>query len=551
MSNSFLHATDVTQSSFDESSRNLSEGEHLPEDQDEELQMSLSSNGSSWVDLYPSMVSRIGRACHLQHVSEAASSVLRRYQRWRKQSKRASLSSTLNVTLRNSRRKPTLMPSSKVKLEESSHSPVRLEATPGVLQTVTSLQDRQGQQPSPSKDASTSTRPVRVIDFSETTQPRNVPLNETFIVSEVFPRRQLHLGEHVLKNTTGPSQTSSGTSRSSKETLLHLTKSSHSAESSTYSREAQAVAKRPDVYSSSVRQSPFKTKMMTSFSRSPQAFSRGLQETSTSRCSTESLRLGSPPVSLLSSPKGPAVQPTMLHPPSSRPQAAHRADGHRRFRRHLSFDSSLSCSASCSPKKVDEEFVKLYHKLVCQNKSIFFNSLPCRFCARSSEVSRGHSSSLAALSLSPHRSVLWKRHREMESSSCPKSKRHKTDMLMHCLSPYKLEQPRSTFTHTSFTHSHFTHSPRKHRSQPPAARQEAWMRGHRRPSAADLSVLGKLCWDISIFHVHFPLKIWEEWGKFLLLSTQNFGFGCQEKSETRAAFQNLFPSVNIWIRCTA
>lgn len=470
----------MTHSSFDESSRNLCEGEHLPEDRDEELQMSLSSHGSSLMELYPSMVSRIGRACHLQHISAAASSVLRRYQRWRKQSKRGSLNSTLNVTQTNTKRKPKVKPSSKVKLKESSNSPVRLETTPcRVLQTVTSLHDRQRQQPSPGKDASSSTRPVRVMDYSETAQVRNIPLNETFIVSEMFPRRQLQLGEHVFKNTSGPLQSPYGTSRSSKNTLLHLTKPSHTAEFSTYSREAQAVTKRPDVYSSSLQHSPLKTKVMNTFSRSPQAFSRGLRECSVDYCPTESVRLGSPPASLPSSLKRPLVQPVMLDPPSSQPQPAQGAGGHRRFRRHLSFDSSLSRSACYSPKKVDEEFVKLYHKHVCQNNSVFFNSLPCRFCARNSGVSRGHSSSsLAALALSPHRSVLWKRHREMESNSCPTSKRHKTDVLMHFLSPYKLEQPRSAFAH---------------RTQPPAAHQEAWRRGHRHASAADLSVLGKLC----------------------------------------------------------
>ncbi|TKS81519.1 Galectin-9 [Collichthys lucidus] len=64
---------------------------------------------------------------------------------------------------------------------------------------------------------------------------------------------------------------------------------------------------------------------------------------------------------------------------------------------------------SVHPRSVD--FVKLYHKLVCQNKSSFFHRL---YLCQKSEASRGHSSSsLAILALSPHRSLLRKRHREL------------------------------------------------------------------------------------------------------------------------------------------
>ncbi|KAJ8397539.1 hypothetical protein AAFF_G00438150, partial [Aldrovandia affinis] len=56
-----------------------------PEEQDEELERTLSSPGSSILQLYPSMLSQLERAWRRQHVTEAASAVLHRYRRrgWR------------------------------------------------------------------------------------------------------------------------------------------------------------------------------------------------------------------------------------------------------------------------------------------------------------------------------------------------------------------------------------------------------------------------------------------------------------------------------------
>ncbi|XP_072246038.1 uncharacterized protein [Leuresthes tenuis] len=207
-----------------------------------------------------------------------------------------------------------------------------------------------------------------------------------------------------------------------------------------------------------------------------------------------------------------------LQPQSRSPVAARAADGHHRLGQHLSFDSSLaSRSTSYSPKKVDEDFMKLYHKFACLNKSTFFNGPPCRLCARSSKATRGHSSS--DLAMSPHRSVLRKRHRELgwegepqtkrsreeyctyspgskrhrelgwegepqtkrsREEYCtysPGSKRHRREMLRDCPSPPGLP------------HLGLTYSPSKRGTQRPAALQEAWMSRHRPGSAADFSGL--------------------------------------------------------------
>ncbi|KAJ8332393.1 hypothetical protein SKAU_G00425660 [Synaphobranchus kaupii] len=56
-----------------------------PEEGDEELERTLSSQGSLLLDLYPSMLSQVGQAWHRQTVTGAAGAVLRKYRRrgWR------------------------------------------------------------------------------------------------------------------------------------------------------------------------------------------------------------------------------------------------------------------------------------------------------------------------------------------------------------------------------------------------------------------------------------------------------------------------------------
>ncbi|XP_035270576.1 histone-lysine N-methyltransferase 2D [Anguilla anguilla] len=56
-----------------------------PEEQDEELERTLSSQGTLLLDLYPSMLSQVGEAWRRQKVTEAANAVMRRYRRrgWR------------------------------------------------------------------------------------------------------------------------------------------------------------------------------------------------------------------------------------------------------------------------------------------------------------------------------------------------------------------------------------------------------------------------------------------------------------------------------------
>ncbi|KAM7410367.1 hypothetical protein PAMA_001690 [Pampus argenteus] len=449
----------TTVSSLDESQRNSSELDLQPEDQDEELEMSLRSQGSSLVELYPNMISQIERAWHRQHVSNAADSVLKRYRRWR-QSNRSNLNNTFNITMRCTNSNPEKVTGGTL-LKETLNSPLKRQF-PGMsnreaetaplspLHKVTILQDWHTHQQSPGRDRGTLRReqhqPVLVMDFSsfsETSEPKRNSLNETFTVNQLSPPSFSQLGAQPSFYAVSPSQPHFPSARASLDMSLRLKRplSSHSAQTaggSMYASETTGVRERSDIYGSPVRQSPLKARMMSreSLGRSPplHAFSRSPKSDSVNY-SRERVR-SRLMATFLSSPPQKPVMPLKMH----QPQESHHsfqsqlhsprsvtAAGHHKLRRHLSFDSSLPQSRVVNPQKeLDDDFAKLYHKFVCQSKSSNFNGPPCRMCARSSEASRGHSSSaLAALALSPHRSVLRKRHRELDWDYRPQSKRYR------------------------------------------------------------------------------------------------------------------------------
>ncbi|XP_030583458.1 uncharacterized protein LOC115779113 isoform X2 [Archocentrus centrarchus] len=483
---------DITQlsvSSLDESQRNLSNIEFQPKDQDEELEMSLRSHGSSLAELYPNMIRRIGEAWQRQHVSTAADSVLRQYRRWRHQSNGSNLNNTF-VTLRHTNSKPKKM-SFKDVPKKSSSSPMkghfmRAEAAP--LQTVTVEQNSQEPHRSPGKEKNFTRKqqhkPVIVMDFSascESFKPREISLNKTFMVSQLSPPKQTQLEEQASVYMVSHSRPCAK-SPNKRVSLSAL----DMAGSSTFTPQFTAAIQRPDIYGSPVRQSLLKARAVASLGRSPHSFSRSSSEDSVS--SREPMRPRSLTNSLSSPTKRPVVplypQNAQQIPQMRSPHSGTAAGGHRRFVRHLSFDSDLpSTSVSYSPKQVDEEFMKLYHRFVCQNKSTSFNGPPCRLCARNSEASRGHSSlSLAALALSPHRSVLRKRHRQLDGNSHPQSKRTREayctyspgskrhrEMLRQGISPSELEMPHGGGpSYSSIKHGRF----QKFRSQQPAEHEE-------------------------------------------------------------------------------
>ena len=493
------HVTQLTVSSLDESQRSLSE--LLPEDLDEDLEMSLRSHGSSLVDLYPSMISRIGKAWHRQQVSDAAGSVLKRYRRWRQKPNR-SVNNTFVVTRRQVNPNKTI---SKTLLKETLNSPMKIQyleadATPrSPLKKMISEKDWQTHHQSPRRMRGSQHQPVLVMDLSdssETYKPKDLSLNETFDVSEQPPAYAV-----------SPSRLFYPTEKASLDLSLRSKRLSLAAASpQTDVWSMCASQERQDIYRSPVRQSPLKARLLAGLIRSP--FSRSPSAQSVESVSRVPTRRRSLSTSL-SSPHRPTVQPRMLYAQDShhplRPQlpSPQSAGERHRLRRHLSFDSSIlqSTHVSYLPKKIDEDFLKLYHKFVCQDKSSPFKGALCRYCARSSEASRVHSSSaLAALALSPHRSLLRKRHRVMswdchpqskrprDENSSPGSKRHQ--MLRCHLSASENGLPRDRFSFSLSKHSPFQRYSSQQRSADP--HQETWTSRGRDLSAADYSSLGEL-----------------------------------------------------------
>lgn len=123
-------------------------------------------------------------------------------------------------------------------------------------------------------------------------------------------------------------------------------------------------------------------------------------------------------------------QDAPLFQPYPRSPRSSTARDRPRLSRHLSLDAFLPSSSHTSPsaKNLDEEFIKLFHRFVCQSKYSFFNSVPCRYCTKHPQASKKpSSSSLAALALSPVRPPLRKRVWEEDRDSSPGSKRYRHD----------------------------------------------------------------------------------------------------------------------------
>lgn len=464
--------TQLTVSSLDESRRNISQMELQPEDEDEELEMTLRSHGSSLAELYPSMINRLKQAWSRHHASEAADSVLRRYRRWRQQPNRSGLNKTFFLPL-----------SQKMTSEERLGSPLKIRATPeSPLKIATTQHDRRAWQHSPGRMRREQPQPVLVMDFSCTSESSK---SKGFSLNQQPSSRPLH---PPLELSHRPKR---------------LSVAAHSPQadsSSTYVRSTSA-------FGSPLRRSPLKTTVVPSLSRSPRASWRSPTARSVEGFSRDPVRPRSMSDSLPSSPKMPLrmLRPQDSHlslrsQPSSPVSAS--ASGHHRLRRHLSFDSSLPTSlASYSPKQLDEEFIKLYHRFVCQNKSYCFHGPPCRLCGRSFEHGRSHSSSsLAALALSPHRSLLRKRHRELSSDSHPQSKRLRDkyyvsspgskrrdkEMLRRRLSPFESEQPHDRFFLSSSNCSLMSRfSAQQHEAQ------DTWLSRDHSVPAGEFSGLGE------------------------------------------------------------
>lgn len=431
-------------SPLDESSRNSSLLGLQPEDVDEELDMTFRNRGCPLADLYPGMVDRVKQAWSRQHTTKAADLVLRRYRRWRQQPSRSSVNNSLSAALRHVHHKQT------ARREHSDCSRKICDVAQSPLKAAMNQQVWSPLECSPGRVRGQQPQPIVVIDLSddsETSNTTKVSLNETFDVPE--------------PKLTSTFDFSRSRSTGSPEPTLRSKRLSLAGRSLQANGNCVYVTARPGDSQSPVRQSPLRSKMQMILSRSPRASLRSSGVCSMEGFSREPKRRRSMSESLTSAdnmplsgfcPQDPHLSFTSQPSPK---RSASTSDPHH-LRRHLSLDSSLPASRSWSREQLDDEFIKLYHRFVCQNRASFHHGPPCRFCARSCEVNRGHSSSssssaLAALALSPHRSLLRKRHREMSWESHPQSKRlrnecyvsspgskrHVKEMLRRRLSPFE------------------------------------------------------------------------------------------------------------------
>lgn len=421
-------ATGYTASPLDESQGNYTLLLDQPEDQDEELEVSLQSQGSSLGERYPDMVSQLGKAWHRQHVSEAAESVRRRYRKWLKSARMHRTNSSYGHQ-RYRKREPFS------KQDHTLRSPVKngpstmaQSFSPSPVKTVTVNGQKSQYYSSPVRCEA----PAVAIDMPAFYEESSKLLNKTFTVSEP--------SLFLSTVTTSPPRSCYSPNKPIQDFSLKMKESPRrrsSVHGSTLLKE---------IYSSPVRASPYKAKTsrehVKEYSDIYASPTRRLYTSRESPRQSPYARVASPTSAnmkelkrsnslsnFVPSPSKLAVHRSTLEYPSQSvsyqqwsPQLSKPRRLHHGLKRHLSFDSVAqpSSRSSYSDKDFDDDFVKLYHKLVCLSKSSFLKSHPCRFCAKNSETSRGHSN-LAALALSPHRPLLRKRYGHLQSY--PHSKR--------------------------------------------------------------------------------------------------------------------------------
>ncbi|KAK6308866.1 hypothetical protein J4Q44_G00203290 [Coregonus suidteri] len=486
-----------------------------PEEQDEELERSLSSQRSTLQELYPSMLSQIGEAWRRQHMSDAAVGVLRRYHRLRWSSNRNLNNRTFNSTLRPAHRKTALNNGQSI-LQTSQNTSTnvsnpkspkfnlkRTTSTHPPPQTKVNLQEWPAESQSPSKGTDSGdrqpSRPFLLMDFSscpssagsspasspvsapsstpsssvssppssavssapsslqESPEPNEAPLNQTFTVSmSSSPPTRVRYTTLVFSpaRSEGPS-TAGGLSSPPLRCARPTVPSQRffTAVRPVVSMDMSSDTER-SVYCSSAAQSPYRDRLMSWEGQhaSPNAHHRSLKSGVAGYHQRNKVMVEprSSPTFLPSSFQRPLMSPRKLHhldacSPSqlklhssrSPHQESTTGAGRPKLQRHYSLDSfspSISLLRN-STKQIDKDFQKLYHKLVCQGKSV----PSCRMCERRAETTRGPSSSaLAALALSPHHSVMRKRRRELVQEQSPESKRFRDNSCVY--SPGSLRQ---------------------------------------------------------------------------------------------------------------
>ncbi|KAG7316729.1 hypothetical protein KOW79_020270 [Hemibagrus wyckioides] len=409
-----------------------------PEEEDPDLERTLNSNGSTLLDVYPSMLNQIGEAYRRQHVTNVASSVLRRYRRRRWQSSQAQhhsyiFSNDHNPTLNRTRERATTAPKpardnisnhqkSMFRYQGSSPHKSKLDFSPMKSISNTSLVSTACFY-SPRRD-----------DAEKTTRVENSSAHWTGQCSSSKSPR--HRPVRVLDLSTPPSSGSSSPHSPSPDL------------NQTYVVEPVFLPRSHGVSASSVAGttwSPLKMARMSSLANqrcnsdnpSPSYYRSGLRRDYIHSPTASPQRALSVPLSQLRSPLKAKIisdqQTSLSYPKQASPMirtsevcrspyqgqrdhSPYQKNPSNQLKRQPSFSSHISPSSTISripSRQIDAEFMSLYHHFICRSTN---PTSSCHLCKRRSGIQSPalSSTSMSALSLTPVRSQLKKRSREPE-----------------------------------------------------------------------------------------------------------------------------------------
>ncbi|XP_016384687.1 uncharacterized protein LOC107721277 isoform X1 [Sinocyclocheilus rhinocerous] len=420
-----------------------------PEEEDEELEKTLSSHGSTLLDVYPSMLNQIGEAYRRQHMTDSAKAVVQKYRRkhWqtgpthRNTSFKNRHNCTLNKTteisfssqspvrrnISNSfkssdklqhllKNKPRSSPLKNSPCEASAcfYSPRRNSTD------VSSVKDE-----CPWTDLHLTSKPARVIDLS--TPPhsgspsfsdQSPDLDQTY---DVGPTSHAVPASSVLSS---PRQSRAdlslieqrGISVTSRPSSLDKDCFRDRIHSHVPSPQRGLIGVLSPSGKSSFRPSVLNIERQLNATASPKRRSP-VHHLSHSEVLRSSYGVKQVP---LSSP----WQSVYVHPD----QSLSKMEKPSRFtpsNRQRSLSGPQS-TYSFSEPQIDAEFRKLYHHFICRGTSSPWPSSQCHLCERHMETSRSpsfSSSSMSALALTPLRAKLKKRRRQPEVEESLRFKR--------------------------------------------------------------------------------------------------------------------------------
>ncbi len=420
-----------------------------PEEEDEELEKTLSSHGSTLLDVYPSMLNQIGEAYRRQHVTDTARAVVQKYHRKHWQAgpmyRNTSFKNRYNRTLNKTK-----------EISFTSQNPVRrnisscfkssdklrhlLKNKPRSLPLKNSSREASACFYSPSRnsadvsgvtdecswtDLHLTSKPACVIDFS--TPPhsgspsfsdQSPDLNQTYDVgptshavpaSSVLSSPRQSRADLSLINQTGLSVTSrpSSLDKDSFWDRIH---------SPVPSPQRGLIGVLSPSGKSSFRPSVLNMERQLNTTASPKRRSPvhhlSHSEVLRSPYGVKQVPLSSPWRTVYDHPDRSLSR---VEIPSGLTPSNHQ--------RSLSGRQSTSLSGP----QIDAEFKKLYHHFICHGTSSPCPSSQCHLCERhTKETSRSpsfSSSSMSALALTPLRAKLTKRRRQPEVEESLRFKR--------------------------------------------------------------------------------------------------------------------------------